>query len=273
MKTKATAAAVYLCRTDVVAPACPSPRRRPPCSPSQCQMNPVSGAGPLSAVAAAVSGGRPLAGRHGGTSVKTISSRRRRSADSDASVRSPAPLPVSQLRPPPPSWVSMQLIPFILLSAHFNKPPRYVLPSPRPEGVMKGDWLIRGAGAMPPAGPTEQTDCNNPPPHFLFNTGSTLISGFWVKTSASADVSEANSRHRRTELPASLEIWSILPSVCFKRLPSRLKLGRRPAALNFSLYRHSAAAQEMHPFARYRANPKGPFYVGGEGEWIWKMLI
>lgn len=105
-----------------------------------------------------------------------------------------------------------------------------------------------------------------------FKTGSTLISGLWVKTSSSADVSKANLRHRRTELPASLEIWSILPSVCFKRIQSRLKLGWRPAALNVSLYRHSTAAQKMHPSTRYRANPKGPFYVRG-GDRIWKVLI
>lgn len=140
----------------------PLPRRLPPCFPSQCQMNPVSDAGPRAAVATAVSVAIRWLGATEGHQSRQLAA-----DDGELLTAMPASGPLRRyLFPnhPTPRCVSMQVIPFILLSAHFNNPPRYVLPSPpHPKGVMKGDWLIREAGAMPQAGPTEQTDCNNPP--------------------------------------------------------------------------------------------------------------
>ena len=84
----------------------------------------------------------------------------------------------------------MRAIPLIRSSAHFNKPPRDVLPPPpHPEEVMKGDWLISDAGAMPQAW---QTDCNNT----LFHAGSDLISDVCQRARMSANVPQQG-----TELP------------------------------------------------------------------------
>lgn len=151
---KAMAVAVYLCRTDVTAPSCPPRPPTPPWPRSPQWLGPIAA--------------RPLAECHRGTSVKTISSRHWRTVND--TQRPPPAFPPAPCFQPPPSGFLMREIPFILSSAHFNKPPQDVLPPPpHPEEVMKGDWLISGTGAMPQAW---QTDWNNT----LLHAGSDPIS-------------------------------------------------------------------------------------------------
>lgn len=125
MKTKAMAATVYLCRTDVTGPSCPPPTPTPPPPGPILWLNATDG-----------------------------HQSRQLAADTGELLTTAANSP-----PTPPGGFLTCAIPCILSSAHFNKPPRDVLlPPPHPEEVMKGDWLISGAGALPQAW---RADCNN----------------------------------------------------------------------------------------------------------------